>query len=130
MLTYESGMMNQLTPAQQQQLRHANRRWVICLSNQIVERETQNYNLATVAELFVKYQVNIILICFDPSNKEKKAVDAFVQRINILSADKIMPIEAYPLFDPTPEDVENLMKDRVANYKIPKNAPLIIETFM
>ena len=70
------------------------------------------------------------MICFNPSTRERKAVEAFVQRISTLSADKIMPIEAYPLFDPTPEDVENLMKDRVANYKIPKNAPLIIETFM
>lgn len=41
-----------------------------------------------------------------------------------------MPIEAFPLENPTPQEVENLMKDRVANFKIPKNAPLIIETFM
>ena len=33
MLTVESGSMASLTPAQQMQLRHANRRWIICLAS-------------------------------------------------------------------------------------------------
>ena len=41
-----------------------------------------------------------------------------------------MPMEAFLLIDPTPEDIEDLMIKRVSNYKIPKNSPLIIETFM
>ena len=41
-----------------------------------------------------------------------------------------MPMEAFLLIDPTPEEVEDLMIKRVSNYKIPKNSPLIIETFM
>ena len=47
----------------------------------------------------------------------------------MLSADKIVPTEAFLLHDPSPEEVKEVMIKRVANYKIPKNAPLIIETF-
>ena len=79
--------------------------------------------------MFVKYQINIILIYFRPDEKQRRIVKDFVNRIKLLSADKIIPIEAFPLEDPSPQEVENLMKDRVANFKIPKNAPLIIETF-
>ena len=53
-----------------------------------------------------------------------------MQRIKDLSADRIIPIEAFLLYDATPAEVEELMVKRVANYKIPKNAPLIIETFI
>ena len=83
-----------------------------------------------MAELFVKHQVNIILICFNPQRNDIKTAEAFVKRIKQLSVDRIMPTEAFLLFDPTPFDVEELMMKRVANYKITKNAPLIIETFM
>jgi len=41
-----------------------------------------------------------------------------------------MLVEAHLLLDMLPADVEEFMAKRVANYKIPKNAPLIIETFM
>ena len=112
------------------QLRQANRRWIICLSNNIIEQDSTGANLNTVAELFVKHQVNIVLLCFNPSRSEKRIAEQFVQRIKHLSADKIMPTEAFLLYDPTPEEVKQVMVKRVANYKIPKNAPLIIETFM
>ena len=87
--------------------------------------------MANVAELFVKHQVNLILICFETNHHQFNIAKNFVERINELSADKIMPLEAFLLTDPTPEEVEELMiTQRVANYKIPKNSPLIIETFM
>ena len=53
--------------------------------------------------MFVKYQINIILIYFNPITvKERQIVDAFVNRIKILSADKIIPIEAFAVEDPSP----------------------------
>ena len=48
----------------------------------------------------------------------------------MLGADSIIPQEAFLLFDPSPEEVEDLMIKRVSNYKEPKNSPLIIETFV
>ena len=112
------------------QLRHANRRWVICFTNNIVEQDAQGFTLGNVAELFVKHQVNVILICFNPRPIEIRAAEHFLKRIKQLGSDKIMPVEGYLLFDPSPCELEELMVRRVANYNIPKNAPLIIETFM
>ena len=54
----------------------------------------------------------------------------FVEEIKELSAESIIPLEAFLEINPTPSDIEDLMTKRVANYKIPKNSPLIIETFV
>ena len=83
-----------------------------------------------MADLFVKYQVNIIFIIFDIKRQELVTIEKFIKRIKQLSADKIIPIEAYLCIDPKPREVEELMIQRVANFKMPKNAPLIIETFV
>ena len=41
-----------------------------------------------------------------------------------------MSVDAHLLIDPQPDQVEDFMAKRVANFKIPQNAPLIIETFV
>ena len=83
-----------------------------------------------LAETFVKHQINIVLVCFNPNRLEMKIVERFVGTIKTLSADKVVPVEAFPCYDAPADEVERIMVNRVANYKIPKNAPLIIETFM
>ena len=40
-----------------------------------------------------------------------------------------MQVEAHLLLDMKPADVEMFMEKRVGNFKISKNAPLVIETF-
>ena len=62
--------------------------------------------------------------------REIKVAKSFVKRIKQLSIDRITPSEAILMFDPSPKDVEVIMRRRVANFKKPSNAPLIIETFM
>ena len=47
-----------------------------------------------------------------------------------MSASRITAVEAHLCIDPKPKEVEELMIQRVANFKIPKSAPLIIETFV
>ena len=59
-----------------------------------------------------------------------RLAERFIEKIKELSADKVVPVEAFLRYDPSAEQVEQIMVHRVANYKIPKNAPLIIETFM
>ena len=83
-----------------------------------------------VAELFVKHQVNIIFIIFDVKRHELDAIEKFQRLVKQLSADKIVSVEAHICIDPKPREVEELMVQRVANFKMPKNAPLIIETFV
>ena len=85
--------------------------------------------MAHVADLFISHQVNLVLICFEPSTRETIIAESFVERINQLSEDKIIPVEAFLLIDPTPSEVEELMVKRVANVVLPKNQPLITETF-
>jgi len=55
-----------LSQAQQMQLRQANRRWVVCLTNNILSTDASGYSIERVAAMFVKHQVNIVLICFNP----------------------------------------------------------------
>ena len=69
--------------------------------------------------MFAKNQVNIVLICFNPRPGEIKSAENFVRRIKQLSADSMIPVEAFLLFDPSAEDVEELMMKRVANYRYP-----------
>ena len=78
----------------------------------------------------MRHQINIILICFNPKPKEMRVAERFVNKIKELSADRVVSVEAFLRYDPTAEEVEQIMLNRVANFKIPKNAPLIIETFM
>ena len=87
------------------ELRHANRRWVICFSDNIVEQDAQGFTLSNVAELFVKHQVNVILICFNPRPNEIRVAENFIHRIKRLGSDKIMPVEGYLLFDPSPDEL-------------------------
>ena len=110
-------------------LRQANRRWIICLSNDIIDADASGLDLYSIAEQFVIHQVNIVLICFKPTQIESKSAENFLMQIKILSQDSIVPIDAHLLVDPTPIEVEQLMMKRVSNYKKAKNAPLIIETF-
>ena len=56
-----------------------------------------------VAEMFTLHQVNLILISFDPSERERRVGEKFVAKIKQLSADLITPVEAFLLFDPDPE---------------------------
>ena len=80
--------------------------------------------------MFVKHQVNIIFIIFDVKRHELEAIEKFIKLVKQLSADKIVSVEAHVCIDPKPREVEDLMVQRVANFKMPKNAPLIIETFV
>ena len=105
-LTTAMGDVSQSSSAQQLQLRQANRRWVICLSNQIVSRDASGHDLNTVAEIFVRHQVNLLLICFNPTPPEMQIADRFIARIKELSADKVVPIEAFLRYDPSPLEVE------------------------
>lgn len=108
-------------------LQQVNKRWVICLTNGLGEAKWED--LKKVAERFTVHQVNLILIGFAPNNREKQMGQKLVTCIKQLSADLITPVEAILLFDPEPEEVESVMVKRVANFKQPRNAPLIIETF-
>ena len=45
----------QMTSGRQIELRQANRRWIICLSNKIIEQDSTGANLNTVADLFVMH---------------------------------------------------------------------------
>ena len=74
------------------QLRHANRRWVICLSKDVVSRDETGANLFTIAELFVKHQINLILICFDADIEEQNIAETFIEKIKDLSATLIVPL--------------------------------------
>lgn len=111
-------------------LRHSNRRWVICFSRDIQEEDASNHNLHATAELFIRHQVNLILICFDLNPKQRKVAEAFIARLKQLSADKVIPVEAFLLENKSPEQVREVMVKRVANFEQPTNAPLIIETFV
>ena len=74
--------------------------------------------------------MNIIFIIFDVKRHELEAIEKFIRLVKQLSSDKIVSVEAHVCIDPKPREVEELMVQRVANFKMPKNAPLIIETFV
>ena len=114
----------------QMHIRNTNRRWVICLTKNLRARDESGHELSKVTNLCIKHQVNVILICFEPSAREIKLAKAFVAQIKRLSENLITPVTAYFLADPTPKDIETIMLKKVANFQIPKNAPLITETFM
>lgn len=114
----------------QMQLRNANRRWVISFSNNLLARDSEGHRLIDIAEKLVKLQVNVILICFNLDPRERQMAEDFVEHIEQLQADKIITVQAFLLEDKTPSEIEEFMIKRVANYNIPKNAPLIIEKFI
>ena len=71
------------------------------------------------------------MICFKQKHQGKdKIAERFISTIKELSANKVIPVEAFLVYDPTVGEIEQIMVNRVANFNIPKNAPLIIETFM
>ena len=96
----------------------------------MLARDAEGFRLTDIAEKLVRLQVNTILVCFDLDDRERQMAEEFVQRIEQLQADKIITVQAFLLEDKTPSEVEEFMIKRVANYKIPKNAPLIIEKFI
>ena len=65
--------------------------------------------------------MNLILICFEPSRHELAVANRFIEEIKELSADSIIPLEAFLEVNPSPTEIENLMSKRVADYKILKN---------
>lgn len=72
-----------------------------------------------------------MLVCFKPKYHGRDEIaERFINTIKELSADKVVPVEAFLVQDPAAGEVEQIMLNRVANFRIPKNAPLIIETFM
>ena len=59
-------------------IRNTNRRWVICVTKNLRAKDESGHELDAVANLCVKHQVNVILVCFDPNAREKKLAEAFV----------------------------------------------------
>ena len=86
--------------------------------------------MLTVAKMCVEYQVNLILICFDPKPQEIQIAEYLQDQIKELSSDQAVPVEVYLRYDPSPAEIESIMVKKVANLKIPESAPLITETFM
>ena len=56
----------------------SNKRWVICFTNSIEEDEASNVTLDSVVDIFVKYQVNIVLVCYDLTQEEVRLGQHFV----------------------------------------------------
>ena len=107
----------------------SNKRWVICFTNAIEEDEASNVTLDSVVDIFVKYQVNIVLVCYDLTQEEVRLGQHFVNQMRAPNDDGIPQCDAHMLLDPEPTEVEKLLEMRLANYKIQSNSPLIIETF-
>ena len=63
----------------QMQIRNTNRRWVICLTKNLRAKDESGHELNAVADLCVKHQVNVILICFDPNPYEIEIAEDFVE---------------------------------------------------
>ncbi len=69
-----------LSASSQMHIRNTNRRWVICLTKNLRAKDESEsgHKLTEVTNLCVKHQVNVILICFDPSVRERKLAEAFI----------------------------------------------------
>ena len=107
----------------------SNKRWVICFTNTIKEELESGVTFAEVIDIFVNYKINIVLVCYDLPQEDLKLGEHFVNMMREPNDDGIPQCDAHMLLDPEPAEVEKLFEMRLANYKIQRNSPLIIETF-
>ena len=42
-----------------------NKRWVICFTNSFEEDEKTGILLEEIVDIFIKYQINIVLVCYE-----------------------------------------------------------------
>eukprot|EP00353_Schmidingerella_taraikaensis_P019247 CAMPEP_0185621626 /NCGR_PEP_ID=MMETSP0436-20130131/57998_1 /TAXON_ID=626734 ORGANISM="Favella taraikaensis, Strain Fe Narragansett Bay" /NCGR_SAMPLE_ID=MMETSP0436 /ASSEMBLY_ACC=CAM_ASM_000390 /LENGTH=101 /DNA_ID=CAMNT_0028263055 /DNA_START=233 /DNA_END=538 /DNA_ORIENTATION=- len=101
-------MVSQVHARQQMRLRQANRRWVLCLTDTIHEMDESGYDLHKVAEMFVRHQVNLILICLGCGTRsgQRRIAEDFVALIKELSSNLTTPLDAILLLSPEAEEVK------------------------
>ena len=54
-----------------------NKRWVICFTNSFEEDERSGIELSEIVEIFVKYQINIVLACYDLTQEDLERAEDF-----------------------------------------------------
>ena len=85
--------------------------------------------LEEIIGIFIKYQINLVLVCYDLSAEDHERAQDFTNKLRTPNEDGIPRCESYLLSNPKSNDLEELLECRLANFKIQKNSPLIIETF-
>ena len=106
-----------------------NKRWVICFTNSFDEEPKSGVMLEEIIGIFIKYQINLVLVCYDLSAEDHERAQDFTKKLRTPNEDGIPRCESYLLSNPKSNDLEELLECRLANFKIQKNSPLIIETF-
>ena len=104
---------------------------MLCITDSIIQKDSSGNDLNRVAEMFVRHQVNLILISLTGGQRsqQRRVAEDFIAKIKELSSNLITPLDAILLIQPAAEEVWQVMVKKVANYSMPRNAPLIIETF-
>ena len=85
--------------------------------------------LNEIITIFIKYQINLVLVCYDLTVEDHERAQDFISRLRSPNEDGVPQCDAHMLANPKTNDLEELLECRLANYKIQKNSPLIIETF-
>ena len=74
--------------------------------------------LNEVVDIFIKYQINVVLVCYDLTPEDQERGQDFTDQLRSPNEDGVPQCEAYMLCNPKSNDLEELLELRLANYKI------------